>query len=692
MKTIGELRELNQWVCWDTQTGKKVPISPFGGRASSTDSTTWATYAQAVECMNVNGYCGVGFVFKKGDGLAGIDLDHCLDENGSMNSFAASIVSRVETYAEISPSGTGIKIIGLCDEDYSGKNTPEIELYTHSRFFAITGECITHDELGDISEIFQEYCSKAREYSNDTSVNWGPQTSSESTLEAARAYLEKMPPSVSGMGGHNALLTACYRMLVDFALTPTESFNLIEESFNGRCDPPWSENEIVRKIEQVYRRGDPKKDDNYNIANVDRDIEGSIDEEGILSVSSNLLAAGSSVRIPKTLLDLPKDGAMYEFASYAQSINSRDSWALSVTAAISWYAACTGRSIMDETGTKTNIYIVTLAPSSGGKQAPQDSIKAVFDRTSNPDIIGGKVTSDAAIGSLLRDNPNTLCIWDEYGLFMQKTKGGVQATINDVMLDLWGAANSRYRLKAYADKEKDITICQPCFSVAGYSTADHFWAGLNRMHLRDGFAGRLMVIDTGDRSPRKQKKFSYPSKKLIDRTQFWIDKGRTPLTDAGIQNNPEAEIIEIDNNAKAVFNELWEEIERYQSDEEQAIWGRAPEKAQKLALIRTLDRHPSEWIVQKSDAEWGVAWARHTSEYMLTEGRKRLGIDGSFDQIKTEVFSMLKQNKGKCGYKELLKMVGCSQQRYESVVRTLVTTGQVKVAKSGSGKVVYLNA
>lgn len=692
MKTIGDLKKIRQWVCWDRVTGRKLPINPRGGSASSTDPSTWGSYEEVVECMNVNGYDGIGFVFRKGDGLAGIDLDNCLDSNGFMNSFAASILERVETYAEISPSGTGIKIIGLCDEDFSGKNTPEIELYTHSRFFAITGECITHDELGDISDIIQEHCSKAREYNNDTSVNWGPQTSSESRLEASAAYLEKMPPSVSGMGGHDALLTACYRMLVDFALTPTETFNQIEGHFNDRCDPPWNDNDIIRKIEEVHRRGDPKKDENYNIANIDREMEDSIDDEGILSVSSNLLAAGSSVRIPKPLLDLPKDGAMYEFASYAQSINSRDSWALSVTSAISWYAACAGRSVMDETGTKTNLYIITLAPSSGGKQAPQDAIKAVFDRTSNPDIVGGKVTSDSAIGSLLKDNPNTLCIWDEYGLFMQKTKGGVQATINDVMLDLWGAANSRYRLKAYADKDRDITICQPCFSIAGYSTADHFWAGLNRMHLRDGFAGRLMVIDTGTRAPRKQKKFSYPPQKLIDRTQFWIDRGRTPLTDAGIQDNPEAEIIDIDENAKAVFNELWQEVESHDSDEEQSVWGRAPEKAQKLALIRALDRHPSEWIVQKQDAEWGTAWAVHTSEYMLTEGRKRLGIDGSFDQIKTEVFSALKQNRGKCGYKELLKRVGCSQQRYESVVKTLVTTGQVKVAKSGNGKVVYLNA
>ncbi len=47
------IRDLRQWVCWrsEEREGKltKIPYSPLtGGRASSTDSNTWAGYSEAV--------------------------------------------------------------------------------------------------------------------------------------------------------------------------------------------------------------------------------------------------------------------------------------------------------------------------------------------------------------------------------------------------------------------------------------------------------------------------------------------------------------------------------------------------------------------------------------------------------------------------------------------------------------------
>ena len=689
MNDITDLQDLNQWVCWDTRAGRKTPISPNGGMASSTDDKTWGSYEEAVEATNVNGYDGIGFCFKKGDGLAGIDIDGCLDKYEVPNSFAASILNQVETYCEISPSGRGLKLLGLCDKDYRGKNTGEIEVYTHSRFFTVTGNCITHTDLGDISSIVEQYCTSLATEKVEANLDWDDNDVSDSTLMRSASYLEKMPPSVSGSGGHNALFAACCRMLIDYALPPKVALDQILSHFNGRCDPPWEEDDIIRKIEHVMSKENIEEHKHYKrLSNFEDEI---LDDE-TLAVNANILAVGQTHRIPKYLLRLPPDGAMNEFAKYVTQQNARQSEALSVAGAITWYSACLGRGIMDESGTKTNLYTVVLAPSSGGKQAPQDCIRAVFDRSINPDMVAGKVTSDAAIGSILQESPSSLCIWDEYGLFMQKARGGVLSTINDTLLDLWGAANSRYRLKAYADRDRDIVIDKPCFSFSGYSTADHFWSGLTRMQLRDGFAGRLMVIDTGERSKRKHRKYSPPPERLVQRTNFWINRFRTLGDRLGVPGPCDAEVEPVDDEANAVFDELWQQVESFQSDEEQAIWGRAPEKARKMALLRTLDRKPEEWIVQREDAEWGVAWAYHTSEYILSEGSKRLGVGGSFDAVKTEVFSLLKDNSGSISKTEMLKKIGCDRKLYQSVVDTLLESNQLIEKVVNRKKVLYLNA
>lgn len=69
----------------------------------------------------------------------------------------------------------------------------------------------------------------------------------KTTIERASAYLEKMPVSVSGQGGHAAAFAA--------ALVPVKGFDLSEEEalpllakWNTACLPPWTESELRHKI------------------------------------------------------------------------------------------------------------------------------------------------------------------------------------------------------------------------------------------------------------------------------------------------------------------------------------------------------------------------------------------------------------------------------------------------------------
>jgi primase-polymerase (primpol)-like protein len=63
------------------------------------------------------GYCGVGFVFSSDDPYVGIDLDGCRNpQTGYIEPWALEIVRRLNSYTEISRSGTGLHIIakGRC--------------------------------------------------------------------------------------------------------------------------------------------------------------------------------------------------------------------------------------------------------------------------------------------------------------------------------------------------------------------------------------------------------------------------------------------------------------------------------------------------------------------------------------------------------------------------------------------------
>lgn len=139
-----ELLRCRQWVAWRygplRENGKqaKEPINPRTVElAKANDPATWGTYTEAVACDAD----GIGFVFSKDDPYVGVDLDGCIAD-GEIGPWALNIVEKLGSYAEISPSGTGIKAIvrGSLPTDKTGVKRGPIELYQHGRFFALTGE------------------------------------------------------------------------------------------------------------------------------------------------------------------------------------------------------------------------------------------------------------------------------------------------------------------------------------------------------------------------------------------------------------------------------------------------------------------------------------------------------------------------------------------------------------------------
>jgi hypothetical protein len=140
-----ELRERKQWVVWryEGRDGKrtKVPYRSEDGhtRASSTDPTTWSSYRQAEIQAEADHIDGIGFVFAEGDGLAGVDLDHCVTD-GQLDGHAAALVLALDSYSEISPSGTGVHVIIRAELNGSRRRTGNFEAYDKGRFFCVTGD------------------------------------------------------------------------------------------------------------------------------------------------------------------------------------------------------------------------------------------------------------------------------------------------------------------------------------------------------------------------------------------------------------------------------------------------------------------------------------------------------------------------------------------------------------------------
>jgi primase-polymerase (primpol)-like protein len=146
LPALQELARREQWVAWqlETRSGRptKVPCSPrVAGRANVTDPTDWVSYEEAKRFQRENCLAGVGYVFSGDDPYTGVDLDDCREPNtGTLEPWADYIVRQLDSYTEVSPSGTGVKIWVRASIRGDRHRTGHIEMYDHSRYFTVTGQ------------------------------------------------------------------------------------------------------------------------------------------------------------------------------------------------------------------------------------------------------------------------------------------------------------------------------------------------------------------------------------------------------------------------------------------------------------------------------------------------------------------------------------------------------------------------
>ncbi len=176
-----ELKKVNQWVCWEhrqcQKTGKmsKIPIDPSTKKKASTDNVnTWGSFEKALRCCKKNNLSGIGFVLSEDDDYMGIDLDNCRNpESGEFEPWAQEIITRMDSYTEISPSGRGVKIFvrgKLPGEKHRIQGLPSfgtsdggIEIYNDKRYFTVTGDILPESKnrvrkvVQTIKEIYKQY-------------------------------------------------------------------------------------------------------------------------------------------------------------------------------------------------------------------------------------------------------------------------------------------------------------------------------------------------------------------------------------------------------------------------------------------------------------------------------------------------------------------------------------------------------
>ncbi len=167
------LKAYPQWMCWRRGNLKpddgyqKPPVSPHTGYlAGHNEPGNRGTFEQAVAAVARYGLDGISFVPTPGDPFTLVDFDKCRDpRTGEItNPKVEAWLREAHTYAEVSPSGTGLRVIAVGSVPHT-INNGGVEMYSAGQQLTITGDHLpdtpteVREAQGALTGLFREYAS-----------------------------------------------------------------------------------------------------------------------------------------------------------------------------------------------------------------------------------------------------------------------------------------------------------------------------------------------------------------------------------------------------------------------------------------------------------------------------------------------------------------------------------------------------
>lgn len=326
-------------------------------------------------------------------------------------------------------------------------------------------------------------------------------------------------------------------------------------------------------------------------------------------------------------------GLVGALVRWMEATSDRPNPILYLGAALALVAALAGRKFSTATNLRTNLYLVTLAPSGHGKNHALECVKALAAAASLDRFVGpARIMSASALRKLLGREPTVACYIDEVAAFMQqihdKRAGLHNAMIRYDLLELFSAAGSFFAGAEYAG-EAAAKIYAPNLTINGTATPDGFWNSLSSMSSSDGLLARLILIDAnGPKTTRRARlqPVSQVPMELVEGCRR-IAEGGGNLTGLSSERAPQPKVVPLDDHAEAIDAEYANRLDlaEVQTDaDSMPVLNRLREHAHKLALVVSVGCDCSAPVVSGEILSWAYRLASLSATRLAQGGHDRI--------------------------------------------------------------------
>ncbi len=256
MDNLAPLKSMNRWIVWKyLPNGDKVPINvhsvPIPYKASDrNDPAIHMSYDQAVRLMEEHrAVDGIGFVPQKGDGITFLDFDAVVGVvNGGatkiLKPWVIELVEELDSYAEITPSGTGLRVPVMGSLPFKGGHVTlegnVLEAYDDDQFLTITERVFIDApiiEAQDLLDRLVPYKRSTDKKARVVSEVELPEDLSETQKKVKRVFMKNdLSPAFIPYGvRYNTILTDCGKIWKTGDYTPKEFWVFLNEVNDTMC-------------------------------------------------------------------------------------------------------------------------------------------------------------------------------------------------------------------------------------------------------------------------------------------------------------------------------------------------------------------------------------------------------------------------------------------------------------------------
>ncbi|MCH9027045.1 MAG: PriCT-2 domain-containing protein [Proteobacteria bacterium] len=365
----------------------------------------------------------------------------------------------------------------------------------------------------------------------------------------------------------------------------------------------------------------------------------------------------SDESFPEELLKPP--GLVGLVAEYSNNAAFRDQPLLDICAGLITVASLTRNwFVVGPWRTPLNLYVVAVAETGEGKEAPRKAIKAALSVVDGLVRVKESVSSSTALLRALSssDRHDITLLIDEFGRFLNVAANPNNSHAYDLvseLMRLFGQADTTYAGKIYANPQDNIpSINRPFVCMFGTTTRRSLTDALSSKDVVDGTLNRLLIVQTHNRRPAYKNpninigndlKCALKNLQRLDPFELPDETGDDPADPMIICVSPEAEAA-----LKKYRNEA-EEC-RVANDNLGPLYARALENAVKVSGILAIGCAAEMGPIQNTKpvvdieiANWAISFVRSCVSGIVKIGTEEIAdsnIDRAITQIRNYIIAM----------------------------------------------------